>query len=175
MTDAPAAPAAGTGTEVAPSDGTTNDGTKTAPTAEELATQLEEWKGYARKHEDAAKANKTAATELAALKRSVMSDAEKAEADKATTSQAVKDATERADKAEAALIRRTIAIDLELSKEDVAVLDGVQGDEKTLRALAERLAGRKSPGPAPTRTQGRTGGSTPTAAEAFANALDGLL
>ncbi|WP_036959342.1 hypothetical protein [Promicromonospora kroppenstedtii] len=90
-----------------------------------------------------------------------MSDAEKAAADLAAGSQALTDAVTRAETAEAALIRYKIAVDLELSKEDVTVLDGVQGDEKTLRALAERLAGRKSPAPKPTPTQGRTTGGTP--------------
>ncbi|WP_036959280.1 hypothetical protein [Promicromonospora kroppenstedtii] len=65
---------ANTGTEASA------EGTAPAPTAEDLAAQLEEWKGHARKHEDKAKANAKAATELAELKRSSMSDAEKAAA-----------------------------------------------------------------------------------------------
>ncbi|WP_051432595.1 hypothetical protein [Promicromonospora kroppenstedtii] len=159
---------ANTGTEASA------EGTAPAPTAEDLAAQLEEWKGHARKHEDKAKANAKAATELAELKRSSMSDAEKAAADLAAGSQALTDAVTRAETAEAALIRYKIAVDLELSKEDVTVLDGVQGDEKTLRALAERLAGRKSPAPKPTPTQGRTTGGTPSAKDSFVEALDGL-
>lgn len=158
----------------------TNAGTEGAegavetPTIESLTAQLEEWKGHARKHEDQAKANKTAAAELAALKREKMSDAEKAAADQEAASTALREATDRADKAEAALTRYKLAVELELSAEDAAALEGIQGDEKTLRALAERLAGRKSPAPKPTPTQGRPTGGKPSAADAFADALGDL-
>lgn len=166
MTDAPAST---TPASTEPTGGTE------APTIESLTAKVEELTSHSRKWEDRAKENKDAAKELADLKRAALTDAEKAEADKAETSQALKDAVERAEKAESALIRRDIAVDLELSKEDVAVLDGVQGDEKTLRALAERLAGRKSPAPKPTPTQGRDTGGTPSAKDAFVDALGELL
>lgn len=169
MTDAPADAAA-----TAEAAAAAAEAAKPAPTVEELVAQLEEWKGHARKHEDQAKANKTAAAELAELKRSTMSDAEKAAADAVATSAAVTEATSRAEKAEAALLRKTIAVDLELSKEDAAVLDGITGDEAAIRAVAERLAGRKSPGPKPNRSQGLLTGGTPSKGAQFADALGEL-
>lgn len=173
MTDAPAN-AGTTSTETGTVDGT-QAGAEATLTLDEALAQIEELKGHARKHEDRAKANKTAAAELAELKRSTMSDAEKAAADREAATTALAEATTRAETAEAALVRYKIAVDLELSKEDAAALEGIQGDEKTLRALAERLAGRKSPAPKPTQTQGRDTGGTPSAKDAFVDALGDLL
>lgn len=65
----------------------TGDGTTTTttdqqqqgkePTVEELRAEVEKWKTQSRKHEDRAKANKTAADELERVKRESMSEAEK--------------------------------------------------------------------------------------------------
>jgi seryl-tRNA synthetase len=150
------------------------EGTDATPTVEELTAQLEEWKSNARKHEDRAKANKAAAEELAELKRAQMTDAQKAEADRQAATEALTAATKRAEDAEARLTRYKLAVELELSKEDAAALEQIQGDEATLRALAERLAGKKTPAAKPTRTQGRTTDGTPSAKDAFVDALDGL-
>lgn len=168
---------AGTATASTTDDAGTDGESTPEPTVEELQAALAEWKGHARKHEDQAKANKTAAEELAALKRAQMSDADKAAADAAATSEAVTEAEARAEKAEAALLRATIAVDLSLSKEDAAVLAGITGDEAALRAVAARLAGSKAPA-APTGvvpTQGKsasTGAASP--AQAFEDAMSEL-
>jgi hypothetical protein len=61
-----------TGTETTE---TTETGTDTAP---DLTAEVEKWKAQARKHEERAKANSTAAKELEALKQQTMSDTEKA-------------------------------------------------------------------------------------------------
>src|SRR5690606_15447312 len=105
------------------------EGTDATPTVEELTAQLEEWKSNARKHEDRAKANKAAAEELAELKRAQMTDAQKAEADRQAATEALTAATKRAEDAEARLTRYRLAVELELSKEDAAALEQIQGDE----------------------------------------------
>jgi hypothetical protein len=58
---------------------TTEATTETADTAApDLATEVEKWKTLARKHEDRAKTNQKAVSELEALRQSQMSDQEKA-------------------------------------------------------------------------------------------------
>jgi hypothetical protein len=91
-----------------------------------------DWKAKAREWESRAKANKTAADELAAIKASQMSEAEKAE-------KRFAEAEQRAVQAEARALRRDVALDFKLSKDDAALLDSVT-DEDAMRALAGRLA-----------------------------------
>jgi hypothetical protein len=91
-----------------------------------------DWKAEARKWEDRAKENKSAADELAAIK-----DAQKSEAEK--VADRVAKAEERAVAAEARALRREVALEFKLTTEDAALLDTVN-DEKAMRQLAERLA-----------------------------------
>lgn len=74
-----------TGTTTATEAGTsttTESGTATEPkTVEQLEAELEKWKTQSRKHEERAKANAVAATELEKVKRSAMTETEKAVAE----------------------------------------------------------------------------------------------
>ena len=146
-----------------------------APTVEELLAKVEELTGHSRKWEDRAKANKEAADRLAEIERDRMTDAEKAEADRASHAQDLADAIDRADKAEAALARFTVATEFGLSKEDAEALASVS-DPDALRALAERLGGAVKKTPRPIPGQGK-GGNAPAASTkaAFADALEALL
>lgn len=167
-------PANATGTEGAAGAEGAEGAEAATPTTDELLAKIEELKGHSRKWEDRAKENKEAADKLAELERAQMTEAQKAEADKQAATEALAAATKRADEAEARLTRYKLAVELELSKEDAEALEQIQGDEATLRALAERLAGKKTPAAKPTRTQGRTTDGTSGAKDAFVTALDGL-
>lgn len=127
-----------------------------------------DWVAEARKWEKRAKENKSAADELAELKRAQMSDAEKA-------ATALSEAEERAQRAEAALARYEIAAEFGLSKEDVEALSSIS-DPDALRTVAQRLADRAPSGPRPNPAQGRRGGDpAPTNnAERFAQAVGDL-
>lgn len=103
-----------------------------APATEQQAAPEVDWKAKAREWESRAKANKTAADELAAIKESQKSEAEKA-AERLTA------AEQRAAQAEARALRRDVALDFKLSKEDADLLDSIT-DEDAMRALAGRLA-----------------------------------
>jgi hypothetical protein len=175
MPDAPAN--ATTGTEAAAREAAAAPAAAEAatPTTDELLAKIEELKGHSRKWEDRAKENKEAADKLAELERAQMTEAQKAEADRQAATEALTAATKRAEDAEAELVRYKLAIELELSAEDAEALAKVQGDEATLRALAERLAGKKAPTAKPTGSQGRTTTGTPTAKDAFVAAMEGLI
>lgn len=149
------------------------DGEQTAetPTVEDLLAKVEEITAHSRKWEDRAKANKEAADELAALKRERMTDDEKAQAAVAEIEQRAKDAEERAEKAEAALARMTVATEFGLSKEDADALAAVS-DPEALRLLAERLASRSSVRPNP--AQGNRDGAPQTPRDAAIDALGSL-
>lgn len=144
------------------------------PTIEDLQAKVEELTGHSRKWEDRAKENFDARKELDALKVAQMTDDEKAQASFAEVEKRATTAEERATTAEAELARYKIAVEFELDKEDAEALAAVT-DEATLRALAERLAGRSSSGPKPNPSQGNsrtTATSTPR--QAFAEALEEL-
>lgn len=134
---------------------------------EALSEQFEALKKDSRKWEARAKENKSAADELAELKRESMSADQKAQAD-------LTEALERATKAEEALKRLQIAAEFGLSAEDAEALASVK-DEDALRTLAERLADR-STGPKPNPAQGKRPGNVgaTTNAERFAEVLDNL-
>lgn len=119
--------------------GTDNGDTSATDNAEleALKAQIETIKAESRKWEERSKKN---FEELRDLKRAGMTDEERAAAEKADVATETSEALERAEKAEAALLRKTIAVDLSLSKENAAVLDGITGDEKALRAVAAILA-----------------------------------
>lgn len=144
------------------------------PTVEELLAKVEELTGHSRKWEDRAKENFEAKKELDKIRREQMTDAEKAQADRAEIEQRIADAEDRATKAEAALARYKVAAEFGLSQEDAEALSAIT-DEAALRALAERLAGRSPAGPRPNPAQGRGGKTAPaTPAEAFADAMSEL-
>lgn len=144
------------------------------PTVESLSKALETLTAESRKWEGRAKENFEARKELDALKVSKMTDTEKAEAAFSEVEKRATDAEDRASKAEAELARYKVAVEFELDKEDTEALAAVS-DEATLRALAERLAGRSNSGPKPNPSQGRSTATAPTtAAQAFADSLEGL-
>lgn len=162
-------------TETASTDaphGTEGEQTTETPTVEDLLAKVEELTGHSRKWEDRAKANKEAADELAALKRERMTDDEKAQAAVAEIEQRAKDAEDRAEKAEAALARMTVATEFGLTKEDADALAAVS-DPEALRLLAERLASR-STGPRPNPAQGNREGAPQTPKDAAIDALGSL-
>jgi hypothetical protein len=90
------------------------------------------WKQKAREQEKRAKENAEAAKRLAEIE-----DAQKSEAQKAADK--VAQAEQRAIEAEARALRREIAIEHKLSKDDSELLDSLT-DETAMRRLAERLA-----------------------------------
>lgn len=107
-----------------------------------LEAERDEWRGHARKHEDNAKKNKTAAEELARLKAEGMNDADKLTA-----------AEKRAADAENTLARYKVAA------ETGVPADLLQGDdEDAMREFAKRLAEfrgeQKKDAPKPDRSQG---------------------
>lgn len=93
---------------------------------------VEFWKAKAREQEKRAKDNATAATRLAEIE-----EANKSEADKAT--ERLNKAEQRAAEAEAKALRREVALEHKLSKEDADLLDALT-DEDAMRRFAERLA-----------------------------------
>ena len=121
----------------------TTDVPKPQPPAQEAAaTGTEEpkpaksdetdWKAEARKWEQRAKENTEAAKRLAEIE-----DANKSEADK--TAERLAAAEKRAAEAEARALRREVALEHKLSKDDAALLDSLT-DEAAMKALAARLA-----------------------------------
>lgn len=93
-------------------------------------------KAEARKWEAQAKANKSAADELAQIRESQKTEAEKA-------AERLAEAEKRATEAEARAQRRDIALEFKLSREDAGLLDTLT-DEAAMRTLAERLAAVES-------------------------------
>ena len=94
--------------------------------------ETEKWKALARKHEEKAKANAEAAKRLGEIEESQKSEAEKA-------AERLAKAEQRATEAEARALRREIAIEHKLGKEDAELLDSLT-NEDAMRRLAERLA-----------------------------------
>lgn len=91
-----------------------------------------DWKAEARKWEQRAKENAPAVKRLAEIEQASMSSEQKAEA-----------AERRAIEAEARVVRRDLALEHNLSKDDAALLDTIT-DEDAMRRLAERLASAES-------------------------------
>src|SRR5690606_38338309 len=113
------------------------DGATQAPQADqqstaELARAEVDWKTEARKWVRRAKENAEAARRLAEI-----DEAQKSEAEKFAEQLAKAEAAAR--EAEARALRREIALEHGLSKEDAALLDAVT-DEDAMRRLAARLA-----------------------------------
>jgi hypothetical protein len=132
--------AAGTDGDKGGADGG-GEGEGSDPRIAALEAQVEAIKAEARKWEERSKSN---FKELNALKRASMTDEERAAAEKDDRGAEAREALERAEAAEAKLLRREIVLDLKLSKEDAAILDGIVGDETALRAVAARLAAAAS-------------------------------
>lgn len=115
-----------TGPDAAPQD----QAAESEPKVESI-----DWKSKAREWEKRAKDNKSAADELTRLREEQKSAEQKA-ADRE------KAALDRATAAEAKAIRREVALEYGLSKDDAALLDDL-GDEDAMKRLAERLADRE--------------------------------
>lgn len=98
----------------------------------EAAKPETDWQAEARKWEARAKENKSAAARLSEIEEASKSEAEKA-AERLTK------AEQRAAEAEARALRREVALDHRLSKDDAGLLDGMT-DEDAMRRLAERLS-----------------------------------
>lgn len=142
MSEAPA-------TEAPPA--TDNDGTDDAPDTgtPDLAADVEKWKSLARKHEERAKTNATAARELEKLRQSAMTEQEKAVAeaekrgrDAASTAAGLRLA--RAEfRAEAAGAADKATVDSFLEYADMSKFIGEDGepDAKAITAAVKRLAG----------------------------------
>lgn len=132
--------------------------------AEAPAVKETDWKAEARKWEERAKANNSAAERLAEIEEASKSAEQKAAERLATAEKA-------AAAAEAKVIRRDIALEHKLTAEDAALLDTIT-DETTLRALAARLTPSDEPSgaraPKPDRNQGGTTGSAATLGDQFA-------
>lgn len=86
----------------------------------------------AAKYRTEAKANAEAAKRLAEIEEAGKSEAEKA-------AERVAEAERRAAEAEARVLRREIALEHKLDKDDAALLDALT-DEDAMRSLAKRLA-----------------------------------
>ena len=114
-----------------------NDGATEAPQTDQQSTvepaRAEvDWKAEARKWEKRAKENAEAAKRLAEIEEAQKSEAEK-------VAERLAKAERAAAEAEARALRREIALEHKLSKDDAALLDSVS-DEDAMRRLAARLA-----------------------------------
>ena len=92
-----------------------------------------DWKAKSREWERKAKANAGAAQRLAEIEEANKTEAQKAAERLAKAEQTAKDA-------EARVLRREVALEHKLGKDDAALLDSII-DEDAMRALAARLAG----------------------------------
>lgn len=127
-----------------------------------------DWKAEARKHEQRAKENAAAAQELAALKESQKTEAQKL-ADRAEAAE--KQAKER----EAALNRYRVALKHGLAETDIEDLNWSGSDEE-VEARVKRFVERKATGPKPDPDQGPRGTATPqNPAQEFASFLEAQL
>ena len=99
------------------------------------AEYVEKLRKEAAKYRTEAKANAGAAQRLAEIEEASKTEAEKAAERLAKAEQTAKDA-------EALVLRREVALEHKLGKDDAALLDSVT-DEDAMRALAARLAGGK--------------------------------
>ncbi|MEU1761680.1 hypothetical protein [Micromonospora sp. NPDC005652] len=109
-------------------------GENTDPAAaqtQEPKTDEIDWKAKARDWERKAKANASAAQRLVEIEEANKSEAEKA-------AERLAKAEKAAQEAEARALRREIALEHKLTKDDAALLDAVT-DEDAMRLLATRL------------------------------------
>lgn len=131
-----------------------------------------DWVAEARKWEQRAKENKTAADELAQIKESQKSDAERA-------ADALRAAQSEAEQARAELLRYKVAATHGITDADDIALFLTGTDEDTLTKQATRLAARvgdDSPRPPkPDPNQGRSGATPGTTGDLFAAHVQGLI
>ena len=104
-----------------------------APEAEAEVGETD-WKAESRKWEKRARENTAAANRLAEIE-----EQQKTAEQKAAEREAAAEA--RAVEAEQRALRREVALEHSLSKDDAALLDAIS-DEDAMRALAKRLAGQ---------------------------------
>jgi hypothetical protein len=124
------------------------------PEATKPTETVEFWKSKSREQEKRAKENAEAAKRLTEIEESQKSEAQKA-------ADALAQAEARIKVAESKALSLSIATDHKLGAEDAALLAALP-DEDSMRALAERLAGKPTT-PKPDLSQG--GKSTPPAGE----------
>ena len=119
-------------------DDTTTESTENQQATDEASAAKTEvdWKAKAREWENRAKANKTAAEELASLKAAQMTEQERLTAQ-------LQEATSAAETARTEALRLRIAVRHGVSDED-AELFLTASDEATLTKQAERLASRET-------------------------------
>ncbi|MEU7096061.1 hypothetical protein [Kitasatospora aureofaciens] len=143
-------------------DPSANPQTSSAET--DWQAEAEKWKALSRKNEDAAKANKSAAEELAQIKLSQLTDQQRAE-------KAAQDAVNEANAAKAELARYRVAATKGVP---VELLTGV--DEATLTAQADALLafmGQQTTPPVPDLGQGNRGGTPPQDPNAWLRRMAG--
>lgn len=145
------------------------DETKTEEPAQETQTEID-WTAEARKWEARAKANRKEADELKPLAEKVSELEQQLEEAKTAASQ-----TEAAvGKKDAEIVRWRIAAKYGVSEDDVELfLTG--SDEETLEKQAQRLSSTSANAPKPDPRQAKREVGTPSNADAFAAALEGLL
>lgn len=145
-----------------------------APTeAAEAKVEEIDWKAKAREWERRAKENKSAADELAQIRES-----QKSEAERATDALAAVKA--EAESARAELLRYQVAAKHGITDAEDISLFLTGSDEETLTKQATRLAERSSAdgkprAPKPDPNQGRSGAAAATTADQFAGAVGQLL
>lgn len=114
-------------------EATATESEATTETTETKPTEtVEFWKQKAREQEKRAKENADAAKRLVEIE-----DAQKSEAQKAADRMA--EAEKRAAEAEAKVLRREVALEFKLDKDDAELLDALT-DEDAMKRFAERLA-----------------------------------
>lgn len=138
-----------------------------APAQESQPAEID-WKAKAREWERRAKENRSAADELQKLREAQQTAEERAKAREA-------EAEKRAREAESRALRREIALENNLSREDAELLDDLT-DEDAMRRLAARIARAAEPPsprqPRPNLNQGGSGQAPPqTPADEFAGFL----
>ena len=157
-------------TEAAPADAPPADEPPAQePKGEQPAKPETDWKAEARKWEQRAKEYKPAADKLAEIEEANKSEAQKA-------AERIAAAEQAAAAAEARALRREIALEHRLGKDDAALLDGMT-DEDAMRRLAERLAKAATEDEAPVGFRvdqsGRKSGAAPDK-DAAARAVFGI-
>lgn len=153
--------------------------TENTPTVEELASKVEELTKHSRKWEERAKANKEKADRLDEIEQASLSAEQKAQRNIESLTAKAEEAEARAEAAEAALVRLTVALEYGISKED-ADLFLTGSDEETITAQAKRFserAGGSGPRtPKPNDKQGKRGGDGPRSSkDVFGDFLDSQL
>ena len=135
-----------------------------APATDAPKVDETDWKAEARKWEQRAKENTTAAKKLAEIEEASKTAEQKA-------AERLAAAEKAATEAEAKVLRRDIALEHKLTATDAALLDSIT-DEGAMRALAERLAVNDAPAgprqPKPDPNQGRAAGAPESSGEQFA-------